>query len=65
MQRTRFLPDILTTLFDRARAARNDDDPRDINQLCLALLAEEGDVSGLRLAETILARYRVENGCVA
>lgn len=58
MQRTRFLPDILTTLFDRARAARNDDDPRDINQLCLALLAEEGDVSGLRLAETILARYR-------
>ncbi|MCV6824838.1 MULTISPECIES: malonyl-CoA decarboxylase [Halocynthiibacter] len=58
MQRNKFLPDILTTLFDRRRSARNDNDPRDIRQLCLALLAEEGKVSGHKLAEIILARYR-------
>lgn len=58
MQRTRFLPDILTTLFDRRGLARNDNDPRDVAALCHALLSEEGEVSGVKLAETILARYR-------
>lgn len=58
MQRNRFLPDILTTLFDRRRATQSDTDPRNITQLCEALLAEEGSVSGLKLAEIILARYR-------
>ena len=58
MQRNRFLPDILTTLFDRKGGTRSDDDPRDIAQLCYALLSEEGEVSGLKLAETILTRYR-------
>ncbi len=58
MQRNRFLPDMLSTLFDRRRSARTDDDPRDINQLCYALLSEEGEVSGQKLAEVILARYR-------
>lgn len=58
MQRTRFLPDILTTLFDRRSAAGKDNDPRDMAQLCHALLSEEGAVSGIKLAETILARYR-------
>jgi len=56
MQRNRFLPDILTTLFDRKGGTRSDDDPRDIAQLCYALLSEEGEVSGLKLAETILTR---------
>ncbi len=58
MQRNRFLPDILTTLFDRKGAARRDDDRRDIAGLCYALLAEEGEVSGQKLAEVVLARYR-------
>ena len=58
MQRNRYLPEILTTLFDRGRTARSDDDPRDITKLCYALLAEEGEVSGQKLAEVILARYR-------
>lgn len=58
MQRTRFLPDILTTLFDRKRTTGRDNDPRDTAELCLALLSEEGEVSGLKLAETFLARYR-------
>lgn len=58
MQRNRFLTDMLSTLFDRSRAARKDDDARDITQLCYALLSPEGDVSGQKLAEVILARYR-------
>jgi len=58
MQRTRFLPDILTTLFDRNKTIGKDNDPRDTAQLCHALLSEEGEVSGLKLAETFLARYR-------
>ena len=58
MQRNRFLPDILSTLFDRRNAASKDDDPRDTYQLCHALLSEEGTVSGQKLAEIILGRYR-------
>jgi len=58
MQRNRFLPDILTTLFDRGSASRTDDDPRDMSQLCHALLGKEGDVSGQKLADIILRRYR-------
>ncbi|MBU2994015.1 malonyl-CoA decarboxylase family protein [Octadecabacter sp. 1_MG-2023] len=58
MQRNRFLPDMLSTLFDRGRAARHDDDPRSMNELCYALLSKEGDVSGQTLAEVILTRYR-------
>jgi malonyl-CoA decarboxylase len=58
MQRNRFLTDMLSTLFDRSRASRKDDDPRDIKKLCYALLSQEGDVSGQKLAEITLARYR-------
>ena len=58
MQRNRYLSDILSTLFDRRRATRSDDDPRDTTDLCHALLSQEGEVSGLKLAEVILARYR-------
>lgn len=58
MQRNRFLADMLSTLFDRSRAARTDTDPRNITDLCYALLSEEGDVSGENLAGIILTRYR-------
>ena len=58
MQRNRFLPDMLTTLFDRRKADATDDDPRDVYALCHALLSEEGTVSGQKLAEIILGRYR-------
>ncbi|WP_293452017.1 malonyl-CoA decarboxylase family protein [Planktotalea sp.] len=59
MQRNKFLPEILTTLFDRNRGTRTDDDARDIFTLCYALIAQEGEVSGIKIAEIILARYRV------
>jgi len=58
MQRNRFLTDMLSNLFDRSRTVRRDDDPRDITKLCHALLSKEGDVSGQKLAEVILTRYR-------
>ncbi|MEM5544948.1 malonyl-CoA decarboxylase family protein [Sulfitobacter sp. AS92] len=58
MQRNRFLIDMLSNLFDRTRAVRRDDDPRSIAKLCHALLSEEGTVSGQKLAEVILTRYR-------
>jgi malonyl-CoA decarboxylase len=58
MQRNRFLGDILSQLFDRRGAAlRAKDDTRDIYALCEALLSAEGEVSGFRLAATVLDRY--------
>jgi malonyl-CoA decarboxylase len=57
MQRNRFLGDLLSQLFDRRSVVRGKDDKRDIYELCTALLSAEGEVSGLQLASTILARY--------
>ena len=57
MQRNRFLGDILSQLFDRRAPVRGKDDTRDIYALCQALLSAEGEVSGLRLASSALARY--------
>jgi malonyl-CoA decarboxylase len=58
VQRNRFLGDILSTLFDRSGTMRGTHDRRDIYALCHALLSAEGEVSGLKLAATILDRYR-------
>lgn len=58
MHRTRFLGDILSTLFERSGIIRATNDTRDINTLCRALLSPEGQVSGQKLAATVLARYR-------
>ncbi|MCG3269496.1 malonyl-CoA decarboxylase [Yoonia sp. I 8.24] len=57
MQRNRFLGDILSQLFDRRGALHGKDDTRDIYALCQALLSAEGEVSGFRLAATVLERY--------
>jgi hypothetical protein len=57
MQRNRFLGDMLSQLFDRRNFKRGKDDTRDIFELCQALLSAKGEVSSLRLAATILARY--------
>jgi malonyl-CoA decarboxylase len=58
VQRNRFLGDILSTLFDRSGNTRGTDDTRDIYDLCRALLSAEGEVSGQKLAATVLDRYR-------
>ncbi|WP_299625165.1 malonyl-CoA decarboxylase family protein [uncultured Tateyamaria sp.] len=57
MQRNRFLGDLLSHLFDRHNPERSKDDTRDIYNLCRALMSAEGEVSGYRLATTVLARY--------
>ena len=58
MQRNRFLGDILSTLFERRDTSLKADDTRDIYALCRALLSEEGEVAGQKLAAGILDRYR-------
>lgn len=58
MQRNRFLGDLLSHLFDRQGQVRGKDDTRTIYALCDALMSTEGEVSGYRLASTVLARYR-------
>ena len=58
MQRNWFLGDLLGQLFDRHGHVRGKDDARSITDLCEALLSTEGEVSGYRLAATVLERYR-------
>jgi malonyl-CoA decarboxylase len=57
MQRNRFLGDMLAQLFDRPNRTHGKSDNRDIIVLCEALLSAEGEVSGYRLAATVLDRY--------
>ena len=57
MSRSRFLSDLLGTIFERRPAAMADSDKRSVEELCQALLTEAGEVSGLQLARAILTRY--------
>lgn len=52
-----YLGDMLQTLFDRRRLRTDGGDSRSIEDTCLSLLAAEGEVSGITLAQTILDRY--------
>ena len=54
-----FLGDMLTTIFERRRVPPNSGDDRSLISLCQSLLDAEGEVSGLKLAQTILDRYAV------
>ena len=58
MPRNSFLGDMLTGLFEHSRRALGPpSDRRPLPDLCRALLASEGEVSGLRLSQEILGRY--------
>ncbi|MDA8746760.1 malonyl-CoA decarboxylase [Litoreibacter sp.] len=57
MSQASFLGDMLTTLFERRRALTRGTDARPLTEMCEALLASEGEVSGLTLATAILDRY--------
>jgi malonyl-CoA decarboxylase len=61
MSQTSFLGDMLTTLFERGRAQVRGSDVRPLNEMCKSLLAAEGEVSGMGLAQAILDRYGVLN----
>lgn len=54
-----FLWDMLTTIFERRRVPPKSGDDRSLIGLCRSLLDAEGEVSGLKLAQTILDRYAV------
>ncbi len=57
MPQRSFLGDMLTTIFERARYRTSASDSRSIEEMCEALLDAEGEVSGITLAQAILARY--------
>ncbi|WP_136658964.1 malonyl-CoA decarboxylase [Nitratireductor sp. XY-223] len=57
MNRSRFLSDILSTIFERRYSASAAEDKRPIEEVCRSLLTGAGEVSGLKLARTIIARY--------
>ena len=58
MKRTSILGDILSVLFERDELSGPGRDKRDIYALCRALVSVEGDVSGHKLAASVLSRYR-------
>ena len=58
MMRRTILGDLLSVLFERDRLSGLDRDKRDIYELCRALISVEGDVSGHKLAASVLSRYR-------
>lgn len=57
MTQVSFLGDMLTTLFERRRTQTRSTDARSLMQMCEALLASEGEVSGMSLATVILNKY--------
>lgn len=57
MARTSFLGDMLNGLFEVRRSSTTHSDQRSIEDMCLALLANEGEVSGFRLSKDILTKY--------
>ncbi len=57
MRRSWVFGELLPTLFERMGAAKPHDDARTLTELSEALLSAEGEVSGYKLAATVLARY--------
>jgi malonyl-CoA decarboxylase len=59
MDRGLFLGDLLTTLFERRGGRPRAAPAAEMEARCHALMSERGEVSGLRLAQEILAGYRL------
>ncbi len=57
MVRTSFLGDMLNNLFDKRKTFNSGVDQRSIEDMCFALLTNEGEVSGLSLSKEILNHY--------
>lgn len=58
MRRNWVFSDLLPRIFERSGKAVIHADRRNMEDLCQALLSEEGEVSGYTLAATLLDRYR-------
>ncbi len=57
MAESSYLGDMLTTLFERRRKPTKTNLRRSMQDMCLSLLAEEGEVSGIHLAKSALDKY--------
>lgn len=57
MSRMSYFQDVLSSVFERSRIFRAGDDARTIETLCDAIFSEKGEISGSKLAATILAKY--------
>ncbi len=58
MRRSSVFGDLLAQIFERSGQLRSHDDTRTLTELSEALLSAEGEVSGYKLAATLLERYR-------
>ncbi len=52
-----FLQDVFSSLLDQRLFFQSEKDKRDILDLCAALMSEQGEVSGSKIALTALAKY--------
>lgn len=52
-----FLQDVFSTLLDQRRIFQSEKDKRDIYELCRSLMSEQGEVSGTKVASSVLAKY--------
>jgi len=52
-----FFQDLLTSVFNRDATDELDNDLRSLEELCVALLSERGEISGNRIANQILTRF--------
>lgn len=57
MNRTTFLQDLLTTIFERRSPTTASNDRRSMKELCAALISEQGEASGSSIGTAILDRY--------
>lgn len=58
MKSSRFFTDLIATLFERTSRLETPTGKQPMLQLCRELLAGNGEVTGIRIAHAILARYR-------
>lgn len=57
MSRISYLQNVLSSVFERGRIFREQDDSRNIKALCDAIFSEKGEVSGVKLAASVLSKY--------
>lgn len=52
-----YLQDVFASLLDQRNLFRTAKDKRSIDELCKALMSEQGEVSGTKMASSVLAKY--------
>jgi malonyl-CoA decarboxylase len=59
MKASGFFGDLLATLFERTPWTEGVTAERPVEEMCEALMSGHGEISGMRIARSILARYRI------